>query len=168
MFQLHSLQSSIKFILLLNMFVLFGCGQGQDNPAILNPRNPSGAGPAAIVLSGDGGAVQGGDLGSAGNYVILSKTGISNGTGSAITGNIGVSPAAASYITGFALSADASNVFSTSSSVTGKVYAANYTSPTPSNLTTAIGSVETAYNSAAGRMPPDFLELGLVIWAVEH
>lgn len=99
-----------------------------QNPPIVivspnNPNNPNGLGPAAVNLSSNGGILQAGDLGSAGNYVILAKTGVSNVTGSAITGNIGVSPAAASYITGFSLIADASNEFSTSSSVTGRIYA---------------------------------------------
>ena len=125
-----------------------------------NPRNPNGLGPAPVSLSSTGSSViTAGDLGSAGNYVILAKTGVSNVTGSAITGNMGVSPAAASYITGFSLVADATNVFSTSSAVTGKIYAANYTPPTPSNLTTAIGNMETAYTDAAGRSNPDFNEL---------
>jgi hypothetical protein len=91
------------------------------------------------------------DLGTAGNFVILSKTGISTVPASTITGDLGVSPAAATYITGFSLVADATNVFSTSADVTGKVYAANYASPTPANLTTAIGDMLTAFTSAAGR-----------------
>jgi hypothetical protein len=62
-----------------------------------------------------------------------------------------VSPITASAITGFALIADASNVFSTTVLVTGKVYAANYAAPTPSNLTTAVSNMETAYTDAAGR-----------------
>jgi len=92
--------------------------------------------------------------------VILAKTGVSNVTGSTVTGDMGLSPAAASFITGFSLIADGTNVFSTSSSVVGKVYAANYAVPSPTNLTTAIGSMETAYTDAAGRITPDFLELG--------
>src|SRR5580692_5848388 len=61
------------------------------------------------------------NLGTAGNYVILSKSGISTVPTSAITGDIGVSPAAATFITGFSpLTASASNVFSMSSQVTGK------------------------------------------------
>jgi len=50
-------------------------------------------------------------------------------------------------------------VFSTSAQVTGKVYAANYTAPTPSNLTTAIGDMKIAFTDAAGRAPK-FTELG--------
>ncbi len=52
------------------------------------------------------------------------------------------------------------NVFATSSQLVGKAYAANYAVPTPSNLTTAISNMESAYNDAAGRPTPDFLELG--------
>ncbi len=146
---------------LLSSTLFLGCsGSGDINH---NPRNPYGLGPAPVSLSRTGSyATPAGDLGSAGNYVIMSKTGVSNVTGSMITGNVAVSPAAASYITGFSLVADASNVFSTSSSVVGggKVYAADYAPPTPANLTSAIDNMQTAYTTAAGRSPPDFLELG--------
>lgn len=98
------------------------------------------------------------NLGTAGNYVILAKTGISTVPTSAITGNMGVSPVFATAITGFALTADATNVFSTSSQVTGKVYAPGYAEPTNSNLTTAVNNMETAYTDAAGRAA-NFTEL---------
>jgi hypothetical protein len=100
------------------------------------------------------------NLGTADNYVILAKSGISTIPNSAITGNIGISPAAASFITGFSLLMDPSGTFSTSTQVVGQVYASDYTSPTPSNLTTAIGDMQTAYTDAAGRLNPDFLNLG--------
>ena len=90
-------------------------------------------------------------LGMAGNFVILAKSGISTVPTSAITGNIGVSPIDSTGITGFSLTMDATNQFGTSSQLTGKAYASNYTSPTPSNLTTAITNMETAYVDAAGR-----------------
>jgi len=99
------------------------------------------------------------NLGTAGGYAILAKSGISTVPTSAITGDIAVSPAAATYITGFSLTADATNVFSTSPQVTGNIYAANYSSPTPSNLTTAIGDMEIAFTDAASR-PPDEIEVG--------
>ena len=101
-------------------------------------------------------------LGASGNFVILAKTGISTIPTSVVTGDIGVSPAAASFITGFSLSADATNVFSTSTQVVGggRVYAANYAVPTPTNLTTAILDMQSAYTDAAGRPTPDFLNLG--------
>lgn len=91
------------------------------------------------------------DLGMAGDFVILSKTGISSVPNSVITGDIGVSPIADTAITGFSLTLDATNQFSLSDQVTGRVYAATYTSPTPSNLTTAVSDMETAYTDAAGR-----------------
>ena len=99
------------------------------------------------------------DLGTAGGFAILAKAGISTVPTSAITGDIGLSPAAASFITGFSLTADATNVFATSPQVTGRVYAADYAPPTPSNMTTAIGDMELAFTDAAGRAP-DVTELG--------
>jgi hypothetical protein len=99
------------------------------------------------------------NLGTAGGFVILAKSGISTVTPSVITGNIGVSPLAATSITGFSLIADSSNVFSMSAQVTGKVYAADYAPPTPVNMTTAVLDMETAFTDAAGRAP-DVTELG--------
>ena len=102
------------------------------------------------------------DLAAAGPYIILSKTGTSNVTGSSITGGaLGCSPAAATYITGFSLVADSTNVFSTSVAVPNpyKIYAADYAPPTPSNLTTAVLSMQAAYTDGAGRITPNFLNL---------
>jgi hypothetical protein len=99
------------------------------------------------------------NLGTAGSYAILSQAGISTVPPSAITGDMGVSPISATGITGFSLTLDASNVFSTSPQVTGKVYAADYASPTPAKLTTAIGDMQHAFTEAAGRNA-DVTELG--------
>ena len=105
------------------------------------------------VAAGGGSSTDGGNtvsppavnLGMSGTYAILAKkSGISTVPTSAITGNIGVSPAAASYITGFALILPAGGAFSKAVQVTGNVYAADYASPTPANLTTAIGAMQTA------------------------
>jgi methionine-rich copper-binding protein CopC len=98
------------------------------------------------------------NLGAAGNYVILAKTKISTVPTSAITGNVGLSPAATSYITGFALTN--ATGYATSPQVIGKIYAANMAPPTPINLTTAVENMITAYNDAAGRSTPDYTELG--------
>jgi hypothetical protein len=100
------------------------------------------------------------NLGTAGNFVILAKSGISTIPTSAITGDIGVSPIGETAITGFALTLTAGSPFATSAQVTGKVYAPGYADPTPVNLTTAIGDMQTAYTDAAGRTTPDFTELG--------
>jgi hypothetical protein len=93
------------------------------------------------------------NLGTAANFAILAKSGISTVPASAVTGNIGVSPIAATAITGFSLIADSTNVFATSSQVTGNVYAADYAPPTPSNMTTAVSDMELAFTDAAGRAP---------------
>ena len=98
------------------------------------------------------------DLGAAGNYAILAKSGISTVPNSVITGDIGVSPITSTAITGFSLSVDATNQFSTSKQVTGKAYAPDYASPTSSNLTTAVSNMQTAYTDAAGR-PSNYTEL---------
>jgi hypothetical protein len=99
------------------------------------------------------------NLGTAAGFVILAKSGVSNVPTSAVTGNIGLSPAASSFITGFALSADPSNVFATSPQVTGQLFAADYAVPTPSNLTTAVLDMQLAFTEAAAR-PADVTELG--------
>ncbi len=117
------------------MLTLAACGStGGDS------TNPTGA-PGAV------------NLGAAGGFAILAKSGISTVPLSAVTGDVGVSPAAATYVTGFSPMADPSNVYSTSPQVTGKIYAADYAVPTPSNLTTAVGDMQLAFTDAAGRAP---------------
>lgn len=99
------------------------------------------------------------DLGTAGNFAILAKSGITTTAGTMIIGDIGVSPIAASAIVGFGLVLDPSGEFSTSPMVSGQVFASDYAAPTPVTLGTAIGDMETAYTDAAGRMGPDSLNL---------
>jgi hypothetical protein len=99
------------------------------------------------------------NLGTAANFAILAKTGISTTGNTAIDGDIGASPIAATAITGFGLILDSSGTFSISTLVVGKVYAADYTDPTPTMLTAAVGDMETAYTDAAGRSLPDYTEL---------
>jgi hypothetical protein len=100
------------------------------------------------------------DLGTAGNYVILAKTAVSTTGTTAITGDIGLSPAARTFITGFSDTLYSDGTYSTSNLVTGKIYAANMAVPTPTNLTTAVSDMELAYTDAAGRSLPDYTELG--------
>lgn len=99
------------------------------------------------------------ELGAAGDFTILSSAGITTTAGTSIVGNIGVSPIAATAITGFSLTLDPSGQFALSPLVTGKVFAASYSVPTPTVLATAIGDMQTAYTDAAGRSNPDFLNL---------
>ncbi len=118
-----------------------------------------GAGQAALAAKPAPAKLATVNLGKAGSFAILTKSGISNVPASSIVGDMGVSPIAATAITGFALVLDATNTFSTSTQVTGKVYAADYAAPTPANLTAAVSDMQTAYTDAAGRKNPDFTEL---------
>jgi hypothetical protein len=138
-----------RVTMLLAAAALLGAACGDSTSAIVpnSPPNPNGLGPALV------------SLGSAGNYAILAKSGVSTTGATAVVGDIGLSPAAASFVTGFALSSPATT-FTTSSLVTGKVWAANYAVPTPADLTAAVLSMQTAYTDAAGRTSPDFTELG--------
>lgn len=147
-----------------------GCGGGGGS-SIASPPKPAptlpgagtglagaGKGPAPVGL----GAIIGAGTVVSPTYVILAKTAISTTGATAVTGDLGLSPAAATFITGFALTADASGCFAKSIYVTGNLYAANYSTggcTTPALLTTAIGNVQTAYTDAAGR-PADFTEIG--------
>lgn len=111
-----------------------------DPLAIVTPAGPATVGGLAAV-----------NLRTAANYVILAESGITNVPSSAITGNLGVSPIAATAMTGFGLIRAADGTYATSAEVTGKIYAASYTSPTPTKLTEAVGDMQTAYLDAAGR-----------------
>jgi hypothetical protein len=99
------------------------------------------------------------DLGTAGNFVILAKSGVSTTGVTSVVGDIGLSPAAATFITGFAMSAPPTT-YATSALVTGQLFASNFNPPTPTMLTTAILDMQTAFTDAAGRTLPDFVNLG--------
>ena len=94
------------------------------------------------------------NLGVAGNFVILSKSGITDVYPSVITGDVGTSP-----ITGAAL-------LLTCTEVSGTIYTVDAAGPLPcrvtnaSMLTTAVSNMQTAYTDAAGRSTPDFVNLG--------
>ncbi|OYY43666.1 MAG: hypothetical protein B7Y56_12345 [Gallionellales bacterium 35-53-114] len=146
-----------------------GCG-GSGTSAKPAPTAPGagtglgglGAGPSPVGL----GTVIGAGTFVSPEYVILAKTLISTTGVTAITGDLGMSPAAATFIQGFSLIIDAAETppacFSTTALVTGKVFASDYNTglcTTPALLTTAIANMETAYTDAAGRAP-DFTEIG--------
>jgi len=94
------------------------------------------------------------NLGVAGEFEILSKTGITDVYKSAVTGDIGSSP-----ITGAAILLKCAEV-------SGTIYTVDAAGPLPcrvtnaSRLTTAVSNMQTAYTDAAGRSNPDFLNLG--------
>ncbi len=94
------------------------------------------------------------NLGAAANFVILSKTGITDVYKSDITGDVGSSP-----ITGAA-------ILVTCTEVAGTIYSVDAAGPLPcvvtnaTLLTLAVGDMQTAYTDAAGRSNPDVLNLG--------
>ena len=131
------------------LLAAFVAGCGSDNN-YAGPGAGSGPAPIGSTCSGTGCV----DLGTAANYVILAEAGISYTptatvtTTPKITGNIGISPAAASLITGFALDLPAGGAYSTSTLLAGVAYAPGYAPPTPANLTTAVGHKLAAYQAA--------------------
>jgi len=125
--------------LLLAAFVA-GCGGGNGTPS-------AGSGPTGTVCSGVGCV----DLGKAGNYVILAKTGASSVPNSVVTGNVGLSPAARGFLTGWSLITEPTDTSFGSAQVTGRLYAADNVGGTTSvDLTTAVGNMQTAYTTANG------------------
>jgi hypothetical protein len=101
------------------------------------------------------------ELGTAGNYAIVAKTGVSTVPNSSIFGDVAVSPIAGAAITGFSLSLDPGGQYSTSPQINGKAYAANYAAPIPSELTAAVSDMQTAYNDAKGRTNGDTSRINL-------
>jgi len=97
--------------------------------------------------------IKGVNLGAAGNFVILSKTGITSVYKSTINGDIGTSP-----ITGGTMVVSCGEVTGNVFSVDAAGPACKATSATM--LTSAIGDMQTAYTDAAGRSDPDFLNWG--------
>jgi len=95
------------------------------------------------------------NLGTAGTFAILTKTGVTDVPASVINGNVGASP-----ITGAAIHLTCPEV------ATGIIYTVDAAGPLPcsidsaSYLTGAIGDMGIAYTDAAGRSLPDSTELG--------
>jgi len=113
----------------------------------------------SMLASGTSGAVAASpetpvNLSSAGDFTILSKTGITDVFKTTVDGNVGTSP-----ITGAALLLSCAEV-------NGIIYTVDAAGPLPcrvtdaTRLTAAVGDMEAAYNDAAGRTLPDSLNLG--------
>jgi hypothetical protein len=128
---------------LLLAAILAGCGGGGDGAPSTTITQPGSTCSGASCVN----------LGTAGNYAILANTGIDTAPGaSVITGNIATGPGVTSTaITGFALTLPAASPYSTSTQVSGKVYAFDYAAPTPTEVNTASLDMGTAYTAAAGK-----------------
>jgi hypothetical protein len=98
--------------------------------AAMFPQPAAAAGPAPVNLL------------STARFAILAETEITDVPTSHITGDVGLSPAARSFITGL-----------TQPEVAGTIYAASDGGATAVMLTQAQGDLTTAYNDAAGRTP---------------
>lgn len=133
-------------VLSVFVFGLTACGggDGADSTAtkagVGTGANGFGRGPSPV------------NLGAAGSFVILAETTITNTPSSAVTGNVGLSPATGA------------GILVTCPEVTGNIYSVDGTGPAckitnASGLTAAIGAKGTAYTNAAGRAP-DYIELG--------
>lgn len=143
---------------MLMVVLMSSCAQNNS------PTSPSGTAQVGKVALSTGklsdaiqpisGSLAGVNLGIAGDFEILSKTGITDVYKSAITGDIGSSP-----ITGAA-------VLVSCPEVVGTIYTVDAAGPLPcsvtnaTRLTVAVGDMQTAYTDAAGRSNPDFLNLG--------
>lgn len=147
------LRKGLPIVAMLLIALVSGCSKELDNNSSLAANS------ADLTLKG--GKVKPGssalkvvNLGVAGDFVILSKSGITDVYKSAVTGNIGTSPISGSAIL---LKCD---------EVTGTIFTVDAAGPLPcrvtnaSKLTTAVKNMQTAYTDAAGRSNPNFLNLG--------
>jgi len=143
--------------MLLVVFV-FGCSKSMDSvyapemSSVSNATAQSSVLKSAAILPQEG-TLKGLNLGIAGEFVILSKTGITSVYKSSILGDIGTSP-----ITGAAMTLSCGEV-------TGNIYSVDAAGPackitSATRLGIAVLDMQAAYTDAAGRVNPDFLNLG--------
>ena len=137
-------QSLLPTLATLLLVLLGGCKKNMDTNISSNMSSAESSTARQAVVN----------LGVAGKFVILSKSGITDVFPSAITGDIGTSP-----ISGAA-------IHLTCAEVTGTIYSVDAAGPLPCRvinavrLTTAVKDMQTAYTDAAGRSNPNFLNLG--------
>jgi hypothetical protein len=136
------------------LVVFMGSCQKEQSSNLTSPSRNKLVSPASLSNKNrDVAVLQGVNLGVAGNFVILTKTGITSVYKSTITGDVGTSP-----ITGAAMVLSCGEV-------TGSVYSVDAAGPackttSATLLTSAVSDMQTAYTDAAGRVNPDFLNLG--------
>ena len=132
---------------LLLITFMAGCGGGgRGNPSGDSASN----GPTGGACTGSACV----PLGTAANYAILAKTGVATVPPSVVTGHVGLSPAARTFLTGWSQTYDVTDTHATSAQVigSGRLYASdNVGGTTSSDLTTAVLNMQTAYTDAAGR-----------------
>lgn len=102
------------------------------------------------------------NLRTAGDFVILTKTGITNVPASAITGNIGASPITAAAMDNVSCSEiPAHTIYGSDAAYTGSGTITCFAGEPADNtlVANAVLDMGTAYNDASGRTTPDFTEL---------
>lgn len=139
----------ITTLVIATVILIAGCSKEDINPTS-NLGNGS-SNPVIIPTQTTAQATV--NLQSAAGYIILAGSLISNVPTSALTGDIGLSPAAGSKITGFG-----------GGEITGTIYTVDASGPAGSvpnaaGLTVAKGDLTTAYNDAAGRTSNDIVLL---------
>lgn len=153
------LKKGLPIVAMLMIALISGCSKELDNNTSLSAGSATLSSADSLALKSGklkpgSGALQVVNLGVAGDFVILSKTGITDVYKSAVTGNIGSSPISGSAI------------LIKCAEVTGTIYTVDAAGPLPcrvtnaSRLTTAVSNMQTAYTDAAGRSNPNFLNLG--------
>jgi hypothetical protein len=98
-------------------------------------------------------------LGAAGDFAVFAAAGVGLGAGATVLGDVGVDGGLAS-LTGFTLVADPGGTFSTSTGVTGRIYASDHAAPTPAMLSTAGADMKAAYDNGMARLFPTGTDLG--------
>ena len=147
------LKKGLPIVAMLMIALISGCSKELDNNSSLAANSAD-----LTLKSGkhetNSGALKVVNLGVAGDFVILSKTGVTDVYKSAVTGDVGSSPISGSAI------------LLKCSEVTGTIFSVDAAGPLPcrvtnaSRLTTAVSNMQTAYTDAAGRSNPNFLNLG--------
>lgn len=155
--KIMKLKKVSPIIALLMIVLVSGCnkdlGNGSSDMSLKSSAVLS-SGLKSAELPSNSGSLAGVNLGVAGDFAILSKTGVTDVYKSAITGDVGSSP-----ITGAA-------VLVRCSEVVGTIYTVDAAGPLPCRITnatrlgTAVLDMQAAYTDAAGRVNPDFLNLG--------
>lgn len=144
----------IPVIAILLGGLVFSCSKSMDaynSPEMMTPTTDAAALKAAKLPKGS--VLKTVNMGLAGEFVILSKTGITDVYKSTVKGDVGSSP-----ITGAAILLKCDEV-------TGTIYSVDAAGPAckvtnASRLTTAVKNMQTAYTDAAGRSNPNFMNLG--------
>src|SRR5258706_3766310 len=115
----------------------------------LTTHNAVAAGPAPVNLR------------TAGNFVILTKTGITNVPTSAITGNIGASPITAAAMDNVTCAEITGSIYGADAAYTGSGVTTCFKGAAADNtlVANAVLDMGTAYADAMGRTAPDFTEL---------